>query len=390
MQIIIKHTRQGRDRTLELTPRHALMLVKAVCFVAATLWLLQLTVPVARPVPANPLAAGMPAWLAQQTGAGADEEGHALLASPVPGGVADTPAAAGAMPEEPANVESNWLVGVTQSWLERTRSANQDDLKSKAQVAEQALAAQAMRSAQLREQEHINLLARKIGEMEARLTRIDALGERLADLAGVAPETFDFRQPPGQGGLLVETQPMSIQALDQELDALKRRLAERSDYLYVLDARLTSQAAKASRTPSAMPILGYAYNSSSYGSRVDPFTGRRAYHEGLDFAAPRGTPILAAAGGMVVRARYLPGYGKLVELDHGNKLITRYAHASKIMVKEGDLVHRGQQIATVGSTGRSTGAHLHFEVRVAGRAVDPRRFLASEAREVNLANLDAK
>src|SRR5690606_28124194 len=118
-------------------------------------------------------------------------------------------------------------------------------------------------------------------------------------------------------------------------------------YLSVLDAHLTSLAAARSRTPSGMPISGYAYNSSSYGARVDPITGRRAFHEGLDFAAPRGTPIVAAAGGVVVAATYRRGYGRMVEIDHGNKLATRYAHAAKLLVKPGDLVHRGQQIATV-------------------------------------------
>lgn len=389
MQIIIKHTRQGRDRTLELAPRHAGMLAKALLAVATTLWLLQQTVPAA-PVPAQLALAESSAVQPFVASEGVDIlDNGATLANPVPD-ASIAPVVAPDTPAVTAAAEPNWLVGVTQAWMARKTAA-----KDAAELDTQALAAgkaiadkEAERSAQL--QEHINLLARKVGEMEAKLTRIDALGERLADLAGVAPETFDFKQTPGQGGLLVESRPMSLQDLDHELESLKHSLAERTDYMSVLDARLTSQAALRSRTPSAMPIIGYAYNSSSYGHRVDPFTGRRAFHEGLDFAAPRGTAIVAAAGGVVIKARYQAGYGKLVEIDHGNKLVTRYAHASKIKVKEGDLVYRGQKIATVGSTGRSTGSHLHFEVRVAGQAADPRLFLAGAGEGANLASLSTK
>ena len=130
--------------------------------------------------------------------------------------------------------------------------------------------------------------------------------------------------------------------------------------------------------PTAMPITDYPYLSSSYGWRRNPVTGRSAMHEGLDFAAPPGTPILAASGGVVLEARFHPGYGNMVEIDHGDGLITRYAHASSLMVKQGQLVDRGQQIARVGSSGRSTGPHLHFEVRLAGQPLDPRLFLGPQ------------
>nr|MBF0684853.1 peptidoglycan DD-metalloendopeptidase family protein [Pseudomonas sp.] len=321
---------------------------------------------------------------------GAKDLNGGNLANPVPEGVASAASTEVVVVETPA--DPNWLVSATQAWLERKAAAKQEQAlreESETVAASQARAEQeAARSAQL--QQHINTLARKVGEMEAKLTQIDALGERLADMAGVTPETFDFKSTPGRGGLLVDSHALSIDELDDELESLRRNLAERTDYLSVLDARLTSQAALQSRTPSAMPVLGHSYNSSSYGHRVDPITGRRAFHEGLDFAAPRGTPIVAAAGGVVVKAKYMSGYGKLVEIDHGNQLVTRYAHASKILVKEGDLVYRGQKIATVGSTGRSTGAHLHFEVRVAGQAADPRLFLAGKTQGRSVAGLHTK
>ncbi|MBU4612008.1 M23 family metallopeptidase [Achromobacter sp. GG226] len=298
------------------------------------------------------------------------------FANPVPEGFGPTEAAE-------AGADGNWLAQATQAWIDRTggvpasAQAPVSVARSLPPPAEPAKADAGDGSEEARLREQIDVLARKVGEMEARLTQLDALGERLAGVAGVAPETFDFSHVPGQGGLLVEPRPMSLPELDREVNNLHQRLADRGDYLSVIDARLTSQTAVQSRTPSAMPIRGYAYNSSSYGPRVDPISGRRAFHEGLDFAAPRGTPILAAAGGVVVASHYHAGYGRMVEIDHGNKLVTRYAHASTLNVKVGDLVYRGQKIATVGSTGRSTGPHLHFEVRVAGQAADPRLFLAS-------------
>ena len=364
MQIIIKHTRRERERSIELTSRHLARVLLGTLFTGCVLWLLQQTVET-QPLVTEPLRS--PVKTVDQIAAeasGVELPQNLVLASPVPEGLIASPEAG----------QPNWLVAALQSWMEREASAPTPTTAPG--MADPTDDGATTREAAMREQ--IDLLARKVGEMEARLTQIDALGERLADVAGVAPETFDFRRAPGQGGLLVEDRPMALAELSDELNTLERHLAERTDYLSVLDAHLTSHAARQSRTPSAMPISGYSYNSSSYGPRVDPITGRRAFHEGLDFAAPRGTPIVAAAGGVVISARYHRGYGNMVEIDHGNKLVTRYAHATKMFVKPGDLVYRGQKIATVGSTGRSTGPHLHFEVRVAGQAADPRLYLAGK------------
>lgn len=389
MHIIIKqHTRQGRERTWELRARHALTCLTLVLGAGGTLWLLDQTVPT--PVSATAHAAAPALQLPMAELSAQMEPGSVpleTLASPVPEGFGPVEAV------EP-DTGDNWLAAATQAWIDRTGglpAAADVPAALPGALAAGSTPGQAEASgddgaeeARLREQ--IDMLARKVGEMEARLTQLDALGERLADVAGVAPETFDFSHVPGQGGLLVEPSPISLSELDREVNNLHERLADRGDYLSVIDARLTSRAAVQSRTPSAMPIRGYAYNSSSYGPRVDPITGRRAFHEGLDFAAPRGTPITAAAGGVVITSRYHPAYGRMVEIDHGNKLVTRYAHASSLNVKVGDLVYRGQKIATVGSTGRSTGPHLHFEVRVAGQAADPRLFLAGPGASETLAS----
>jgi murein DD-endopeptidase MepM/ murein hydrolase activator NlpD len=143
-----------------------------------------------------------------------------------------------------------------------------------------------------------------------------------------------------------------------------------------MESRLFDQKIRKMMVPTQQPVQD-GQVGSSFGWRIDPFTGRSALHTGLDFQADTGTAILAAAGGVVVAQEVHPGYGNMLEIDHGNNLITRYAHASKVWVKKGDLVKRGQKVAAVGSTGRSTGPHLHFEVMVQGVPQDPQKFLAA-------------
>lgn len=148
------------------------------------------------------------------------------------------------------------------------------------------------------------------------------------------------------------------------------------DWLTAVESRLFDQKIQRSMVPTQEPVTN-GNVGSPFGFRIDPISGRAALHTGLDFPADTGTPILAAAGGVVVVQEYHPAYGNMVEIDHGNDLITRYAHASRVLTKKGDLVKRGQHIADVGSTGRSTGPHLHFEVLVSGVPQDPRRFLSA-------------
>ena len=222
--------------------------------------------------------------------------------------------------------------------------------------------------------ENLDAMARKLGEMQAKLVELEALGERVSGLAGV--NITDLRAPAGQGGALVEGRPLGMQELEQMLAELDHDAGRQVDVLTVLESRLTDQKARKLMVPSQQP-LAQAPVGSGFGWRIDPFTGHSALHTGLDFEGPTGTPILAAAGGVVVRQEMNPAYGNMVEIDHGNGLVTRYAHASRVFVKVGDLVKRGQQIAAVGTTGRSTGPHLHFEVLVQGVPQDPRKFLSA-------------
>jgi len=243
-------------------------------------------------------------------------------------------------------------------------------------------------------QENLALMARKLGEMEARMMRLDALGERVQGLAGFKPSGFNFHEAPGQGGLAPSmddnsSRPLSMSELQKLLDAMSDDLDHRSDYMNAVESALMTDKVKARMLPTSMPVHT-GYRSSGFGYRVDPFTGRLALHEGLDFAAPIGTPVYAAAGGVVTIAQHFPQYGNMVEIDHGNNLATRYAHTSRILVHVGDIVRRGQHIADVGSTGRSTGPHVHFEVRYKGVAEDPSRFLAAGADHDSLTALLGK
>ena len=220
--------------------------------------------------------------------------------------------------------------------------------------------------------ENLDVLARRLGELQAKLTQLESLGERVSGLAGVNPA--DIKAKPGQGGALVAGRTMSYEELQATLADLYRTADQRTDLLTVLESRLFDQRLREMMVPTERPVSG-GNLGSGFGWRIDPITGGSALHTGLDFQADTGTPILSAAGGVVVTQEYHPAYGNMIEVDHGNDLVTRYAHASRVLVKKGDLVRRGQHIADVGSTGRSTGSHLHFEVLVRGVPQDPQRFL---------------
>ena len=222
--------------------------------------------------------------------------------------------------------------------------------------------------------ENLDVLARKLGEVQAKLTQLESLGERVSGLAGIKPG--DIKARPGQGGALVAGRPLSMDELQVTLADLNRLTDQRTDLLTVLESRLFDQRMQKMMVPTQKPV-SFGNLGSEFGWRIDPITGHSALHTGLDFQADSGTPILAAAGGVVVTKEFHPAYGNVVEIDHGNDLVTRYAHASAVFVRQGDLIKRGQKIAEVGSTGRSTGAHLHFEVLVQGIPQDPQKFLAA-------------
>lgn len=222
--------------------------------------------------------------------------------------------------------------------------------------------------------ENLDAMARKVGEMQAKLVQLESLGERVSGLAGINPA--DIKASPGRGGALVSGRPLSMQELQAALRDMDHLADSRADLLTVVESRLFDQRVRRMMIPTQQPVAS-GHVGSGFGWRIDPFTGGSALHTGLDFQAEPGTPILTAAGGVVVVQEYHPAYGNLIEVDHGNNLVTRYAHASRVFVKKGDLVKRGQKIAEVGSTGRSTGPHLHFEVLVQGVPQDPQKFLTA-------------
>ena len=220
--------------------------------------------------------------------------------------------------------------------------------------------------------ENLDVMAKRLGEMQAKMVQLEALGERVSGLAGVNPA--EIKSTMGSGGALVGSRPLTMQELQATLADLDKITDQRVDLMTLMESRLFDQKIKKLMVPTHQPVVG-GILGSSFGWRIDPVNGRSALHTGLDFPAEHGTPILAAAGGVVVTQEYHSAYGKMVEVDHGNDLITRYAHASKVLINKGDLIKRGQKIAEVGSTGRSTGSHLHFEVLVQGVFQDPQKFL---------------
>lgn len=220
--------------------------------------------------------------------------------------------------------------------------------------------------------ENLDVMARRLGEMQAQLTQLESLGERVSGLAGV--NRPDIKSLAGRGGPLVGGRALSMQEISLTMDDLERLTHQRTDFLTVLESRLFDQKMKNMLVPTQKPVL-QSDVGSAFGWRLDPVTGHQALHTGLDFPATVGTPVLAAAGGVVVGQEFHVEYGNMIEIDHGNDLVSRYAHASRVMVKKGDLIKRGQKIAEVGTSGRTTGAHLHFEVLVQGIAQDPQKFL---------------
>ncbi|TDP88479.1 peptidase M23-like protein [Aquabacterium commune] len=234
--------------------------------------------------------------------------------------------------------------------------------------------------------ENLDAMAVKVGEMQARMMRLEAVSERVAGMAGLKPDELkkiEAETGAAAGGPLVSlaeanrderrTSNQLLQDLNTQMDSLQGLGDRHGDVLTLIESHLFEKRLDALMVPSIAPVDGPV--GSGFGFRADPFTHRAALHTGLDFPAEPGTPILAAAGGVVLSAEPHPQYGLLVELDHGNGLVTRYAHTSKMLVKPGDLVKRGQAIAAVGNTGRSTGPHLHFEVLVEGVQQNPARFL---------------
>lgn len=240
-----------------------------------------------------------------------------------------------------------------------------------------------IRSSIISSQVHLDAYAKELGELQARMMRLDAQNQRLAKLAGENEQKIINNpnlkpmgglQMDGRGGPLVQSHAMSESELKSAIAALTEAVDARDDYMSTIEAKILQKSVLKDMLPNSSPVDA-AFNSSSYGWRIDPFNGSKAFHEGLDFTANSGTAIRAAADGIVSTAERTPDYGNIVKIDHGSGLETRYAHASKLLVKPGERVVKGQVVAQVGSTGRSTGPHLHYEIRLNGNALDPRKYL---------------
>ncbi|GAA6131003.1 M23 family metallopeptidase [Halopseudomonas sabulinigri] len=229
-------------------------------------------------------------------------------------------------------------------------------------------------------QAQIERMSQQLARLQMRLTRLDALGERLTELADFSDGEFNFGDEidPGMGGPELRSgDDLSYHAPDLQnvIEQLSERIDDRTQQLQLLEDLMVSRQSDVDSALDFKPVrLGHL--SSGFGRRTDPITGRISMHTGLDFAAPRGTPIYAVGSGVVVFAGRNGAYGNMVEINHGGGYKTRYAHTSVIKVSKGDLVQKGEEIAAVGSTGRSTGSHLHLEVYRNGMAVNPARYVA--------------
>ncbi len=223
---------------------------------------------------------------------------------------------------------------------------------------------------------NLQLMATRLGELQAQVLQLDTLGDRLSSLAGIKREMGrepERQKSPGKGGPFVAA-PLSAAELQKEIDRLAALVDVRTDELTLLETRLLEKRVRERLLPTTLPVKE-AVIGSGFGHREDPIAGLRAMHEGIDFNAETGTPVVAAAAGVVVAAEWHHEYGNLIEIDHGDGLVSRYAHLSKSLVKPGQMVRRDESIGAVGSTGRSTGSHLHFEVRMLGVAQNPAHFL---------------
>ncbi|MDA9580094.1 peptidoglycan DD-metalloendopeptidase family protein [Luminiphilus sp.] len=224
----------------------------------------------------------------------------------------------------------------------------------------------------------LEAMTRRLAELQVRVTRLDALGTHLTALAGLEGGEFNFAAEPALGGpmmpLLPESQTSLPAPLKDAFDGLSVALSDREMQLDILAGLLFDAEAQTEAIPAGRPVLS-GWLSSAYGSRTDPFTGKRAWHQGIDFAGAEGDHIIAVASGVVSWSGERTGYGTLVEIAHGDGLITRYAHNRENRVEVGDLVRQGDVIALMGNSGRSTGPHVHFEIFKHGRAVDPSSYV---------------
>ncbi|MBS0579889.1 MAG: M23 family metallopeptidase [Proteobacteria bacterium] len=220
----------------------------------------------------------------------------------------------------------------------------------------------------------VDAMAMRLGEMNAHVTRLDALGKRLTEMADIDSREFNFDRDPPTGGPEGEGVSAQIPDLSHMLGQLEQKVSLRESQLAALENVILARELKAEIHPEGRPVSS-GFISSYFGEREDPFDGREAFHKGVDFAGDKGSSVVAVAAGVVTWAGERSGFGKLVEISHGDGYVTRYGHAERTLVTVGQTVTRGQPVALMGSTGRSTGPHVHFEVLRNGRQVDPLSFI---------------
>jgi len=233
-------------------------------------------------------------------------------------------------------------------------------------------------------QSEIDAMAVRMGQLQSQLLRLDALGERLVEIGRLDKGEFSFEEPPAMGGpegLDSASQQSALPDLLTEMDSLEQMISDRQQQLALVEDLIMNSNLEESLHPAGRPITK-GWISSYFGVRNDPFTGKRAMHKGMDFAGKEGSEVVAVAAGVVTWAGDRYGYGEMIEINHGKGYVTRYGHNEKILVQVGDRIKQGQVIANMGSSGRSTGPHVHFEVLQNGKAVNPTKYIqAKRSRE---------
>lgn len=230
-----------------------------------------------------------------------------------------------------------------------------------------------------RTQEHLDALALRLGQLQSHILRLDALGERLAQAAKLDEGEFDFDEEPARGGIEEGelAQSVSLSELVADMEQLSLMISDREHKLDLMEGLIFDQQMNAAMLPAGRPVER-GWISSRYGYRKDPFNGKKTFHHGVDVAGKKNSNVVAVASGIVTWTGKRGGYGKLVEIRHADGYVTRYGHNSKILVAPGDLVTQGQPIALMGSSGRSTGPHVHFEIVRNGKSINPSRYLQAK------------
>ena len=223
-------------------------------------------------------------------------------------------------------------------------------------------------------QERIDAIAARMGQVNAHVIRLDALGKRLTQMANIDDREFDFDKAPSTGGPETDGIAAQVPDLSRMLSELEQRVALRDAQLSVLENLILQRELREQIVPDGRPVRR-GFISSYFGERQDPFTGHQAFHKGIDFAGTLGADVISVAQGVVTYVGEKSGFGYVIEVNHGGGLMTRYAHNSSAVVKVGDTVQRGQTLALMGSSGRSTGPHVHFEVLRNGAPVNPLSFI---------------